>query len=85
MRCPEDFALASFDDYPWLGFFRPRLTTVDLPKYELGATAAQMLLERIAGKRGRPRTRKLMPQLCVRDSCGFTQHVRKLAAVKKAH
>ncbi len=85
MRCPEDFALASFDDYPWLGFFRPRLTTVDLPKYELGATAAKMLLERIAGKRGRPLTRKLMPQLCVRDSCGFTQHVRKLAAVKKAH
>ncbi|MEE8200744.1 MAG: substrate-binding domain-containing protein, partial [Candidatus Acidoferrales bacterium] len=85
MRCPEDFALASFDDYPWLGFFRPRLTTVELPKYELGVTAAQMLLERIAGKRGRPRTRKLMPQLSVRDSCGFTQHVRKLAAVKKAH
>lgn len=72
LSCPEDFALASFDDYPWLGCFRPRLTTVELPKYDVGAVAAQLLLERIAGKRGRPVCTKLAPQLCVRDSCGFT-------------
>jgi LacI family transcriptional regulator len=72
MSCPEDFALVSFDDYPWLGCFRPRLTTVELPKYEVGALATQTLLERIAGKRGRPVHKKLAPQLCVRDSCGFT-------------
>ena len=23
LRCPEDFGLVSFDDYPWLGIFRP--------------------------------------------------------------
>jgi LacI family transcriptional regulator len=73
LSCPEDFALVSFDDYPWLGCFRPRLTTVELPKYEVGAVAAQLLIERIAGKRGRPVCTKLAPQLCVRDSCGFTR------------
>lgn len=71
MHCPEDFALVSFDDYPWLSCFRPRLTTVELPKYELGASAIQVLLERISGKRGRVVTRTLPPELRVRESCGF--------------
>ena len=52
LRCPEDFGLVSFDDYPWLGIFRPRLTTVELPKYQLGLEAAELLLDRIAGKGG---------------------------------
>lgn len=72
LHCPRDFGLASFDDYPWLGSFHPRLTTVELPKYELGATAAEMLLQRIEKKGGRPILRKLAPQLRVRESCGFS-------------
>ena len=71
LRCPEDFGLASFDDYPWLSCFRPRLTTVELPKYEIGATAVQILLERISGKRNRRALVKLMPELHIRESCGF--------------
>jgi LacI family transcriptional regulator len=77
MRCPEDFALVSFDDYPWLGCFRPRLTTIELPKYELGATAVRLLLERIQGKRSHPVTVSLLPQLRVRESCGFMLHSKK--------
>lgn len=72
LQCPQDFALVSFDDYPWLGSFHPRLTTVELPKYELGAAAAELLLHRIAKKGGRPVLRKLVPQLRVRESCGFS-------------
>src|SRR5438445_12289938 len=71
LRCPEDFGLASFDDYPWLSCFRPRLTTVELPKYEIGAAAVQILLGRISGKLGRRSLVKLMPELHVRDSCRF--------------
>jgi len=71
LRCPEDFGLVSFDDYPWLGIFRPRLTTVELPKYQLGSEAAELLLERIAGKNGPAVLRKLAPELRVRESCGF--------------
>jgi len=77
MRCPEDFAMVSFDDYPWLGCFRPRLSTVELPKYELGATAVRLLLDRIEGKRVRPATVTLAPQLRVRESCGFMLHTPK--------
>ncbi len=71
LRCPEDFGLVSFDDYPWLGIFRPKLTTVELPKYQLGYQAAELLLERIGGKRGKGMVRKLQPELRVRESCGF--------------
>ena len=76
LRCPDDFGLASFDDYPWLSCFRPRLTTVELPKYEIGATAVQTLLERISGKRSRRALIKLMPELHVRESCGFMPRKR---------
>ncbi|GAC1616649.1 MAG: LacI family DNA-binding transcriptional regulator [Candidatus Acidiferrum sp.] len=72
LHCPGDFGLVSFDDYPWLGIFRPRLTTVELPKYQLGFDAAEVLLDRIAGKGGPAILRKLLPELRVRESCGFT-------------
>jgi LacI family transcriptional regulator len=67
MSCPEDFALVSFDDYPWLGCFRPRLTTIELPKYELGGSAVSLLLERLRGNGGRPQNVTLLPQLRVRE------------------
>jgi LacI family transcriptional regulator len=80
MRCPEDFAMVSFDDYPWLGCFRPRLTTIELPKYELGETTVRLLLERIQGKRTHPVTVNLSPQLRVRESCGFMLRTNRAAA-----
>jgi LacI family transcriptional regulator len=70
LRCPEDVALVTCDDYPWMDSFSPRLTTIDLPKRELGAAAAQLLLERIAKKGGRPRAVKLKNAMRVRESCG---------------
>jgi LacI family transcriptional regulator len=79
MRCPKDFALVSFDDYPWLGCFRPRLTTIELPKYELGTTAVRLLLERIERRNGRVRNVTLRPQLRVRESCGFMLHTRRIS------
>ena len=77
MRCPDDFGLVSFDDYPWLGCFRPRLTTIELPKYELGDTAIRLLLERVQAKRTNPVTISLSPQLRVRESCGFSLRTGK--------
>lgn len=82
LRCPQDFGLISFDDYPWSGCFRPRLTTIELPKQELGNAAVQLLLERIKDKRTKPVTVNLLPQLRVRESCGFILHPRKHAGLK---
>jgi DNA-binding LacI/PurR family transcriptional regulator len=71
LMCPEDFGLVSFDDYPWLGVFRPRLTTVELPKHQLGSEAAELLIRRIGGDDSSPVLRKLQPELRIRESCGF--------------
>ena len=79
LRCPEDFGLVSFDDYPWLGIFRPRLTTVELPKHRLGSEAAELLIKRISGDRSKTVLRKLQPELRIRESCGFALYVSRTA------
>jgi LacI family transcriptional regulator len=80
MSCPEDFGLVSFDDYPWLGIFRPRLTTVELPKHQLGYEAAELLIQRITGDTSKAVVRKLQPELRVRESCGFALHLARREA-----
>src|SRR3954468_790358 len=79
LRCPEDVALVTCDDYPWMDSFSPRLTTIDLPKRELGAAASQLLVERMATKGGRPRTIRLKNAIRVRESCGCGLRGRALA------
>jgi DNA-binding LacI/PurR family transcriptional regulator len=48
---PEDVALVGFDDFPfpWSDAFRPHLTTVAQPTYELGRRAAELLVQRLKG------------------------------------
>jgi len=84
LRCPEDYGLVSFDDYPWLGIFRPRLTTVELPKHQLGSEAAELLLRRISGDTSKPVVKKLQPVLRIRESCGFALHLSTLPEEKKS-
>ena len=50
-------------------------------KYELGDAAVRLLLDRIQGKHTQPKTINLMPQLRVRESCGFMLHSGKAPLV----
>ncbi len=77
MKCPDDFRLVSFDDYPWLGVFHPKLTTVELPKHQLGSEAVELLIRRIGGSTEKAVVRKLQPELRIRESCGFALHVAR--------
>jgi len=77
LRCPEDIAIVTCDDHPWLDSFHPRLTTVNLPKYELGQAGARTLVERLepgAVPPKRPRLITLKTTLCRRESCGAELH-----------
>jgi LacI family transcriptional regulator len=72
MRCPQDVAIVTCDDHPWIESFHPRLTTVDLPKYELGTEAACVLIARLAARDAPAQRLKLHSTLTIRDSCGYS-------------
>lgn len=65
-RVPEDIAVVGFDNVPLAQVFEPGLTTIAQPLRELGAVAAELLLEQLAG--GKPTPRILPHALVVRDS-----------------
>lgn len=74
LACPDDFGTVNLDDYPWLDIFRPKLTTVELPKFQLGQEAVGLLLDRLGGYTGPGILKKMPPELHVRESCGFQLH-----------
>jgi LacI family transcriptional regulator len=81
LRCPEDIGIVTCDDHPWLDAFHPRLTTVNLPKYELGQEGARALIDQLDDtSERRPRRRSsrsvvLNCTLCIRESCGYERRV----------
>jgi DNA-binding LacI/PurR family transcriptional regulator len=68
LRVPEDIAVAGFDDFVFSALVNPPLTTVRVPGYEMGQTAATMLIDRIEG--GDPLVRQAVfgVELMVRGS-----------------
>jgi len=68
---PDEMAIVGFDDFEWAAVLRPRITTVAQPTYEIGKTAARMLIDRIEGRGGSDPRRVVLPtRLIVRESCG---------------
>lgn len=68
-RCPEDIAVATFDDLAVDRSFHPHLTAVVQPSYEMGARAATILMDRIEGKRtGDASAVRIVPTLVIRES-----------------
>lgn len=70
LRVPEDVAVTGYDDIAAAGSRRIRLTTVHVPRAEIGAKAVELLGERIV-EPGREAVRVLLEQeLVVRGTCG---------------
>jgi len=68
LRCPDELSVVGFNDMPFVDRFRPALTTVRIPEYEIGRRAARLLLARIEQPDDRPETILIAPELVVRDS-----------------
>ena len=49
LRVPDDLAVTGFNDFAFAEFVEPPLTTVHVPGYEIGRTAAQLLIEHLDG------------------------------------
>ena len=80
LSIPEDVALAGFEDFRWAGLVKPGLTVVRQPGEEMGRRAAQMLFERLAGKKGPPQRVVLDTELIIRESCGCGPPAALIAA-----
>jgi LacI family fructose operon transcriptional repressor len=48
LRFPDDVALAGFDDMPWTRVVTPAITVMAQPTYDIGRSAIERLLARIA-------------------------------------
>jgi LacI family transcriptional regulator len=70
LTCPDDVSVVGFNDMPFIDRVHPPLTTVRIPQYELGAHAADLLLERVAEPATPIKIVLLAPQLVVRGSTG---------------
>jgi len=68
LQCPDDVSVVGYNDMPFVARFRPPLTTVRVPHYELGATAAELMLEQLQGIEVPPRQLRLAPELVIRGS-----------------
>jgi LacI family transcriptional regulator len=67
--CPGDISIIGYNDMPSVEWWRPALTTVRIPQYDIGREAARLLLERIGGDPSQPARQILLPvSLIVRSS-----------------
>jgi LacI family fructose operon transcriptional repressor len=70
LAIPDEIAFATFDDTPWAGLVEPPVTVMQQPTYEIGKTAAELLLERIQDPSRPTRQVVLQSTLVIRRSCG---------------
>lgn len=69
IKIPEDIAITGFDNVETSSFVNPPLTTIDVPKEELGRMAVRILIDKIEQGRQYPIRVDLPYALIIRDSC----------------
>jgi LacI family fructose operon transcriptional repressor len=68
LTIPNDIALVSFDETTWSSLVQPAITLIAQPTYEIGKTATELLIQRIADP-GRPTRQVILKgQLIIRGS-----------------
>lgn len=68
LTMPDDIALVTFDETTWASLVQPAITLIAQPTYEIGKTATELLLQRIADPTRPTRHVILTGQLLVRGS-----------------
>ena len=70
LRCPEDVAVAGFDDIPLARLVTPTLTTARVRITDLGRRALERLVESIEHPEAETAPEIIRPELVVRESSG---------------
>lgn len=69
LKIPQDIGVAGFDNIPLASLVKPKLTTVEIPFYNIGREAALMLLSYIKRKRKREKIKIVDTKLIKGESC----------------
>ena len=77
LRIPEDIAVVGFDDIPAAAHYQPPLTTVRQPIQQMGAVAAQTLIDQLESKETAIPRRIILPtKLMVRGTTQKPENTR---------
>jgi len=68
VRVPEDLSVVGFNDILHARFTSPGLTTINVSYRLMGAEAARMILDRLAGRKTPPQQIFVKPRVALRDS-----------------
>ena len=68
VRVPDDISITGYDDFQFLDRMSPALTTVKIPKYQMGAQATKILLGLIDGEANAEHVMRMQPRLIIRGS-----------------
>lgn len=68
IRVPQDIAVLGFNNENIGRFVEPTLSTIDMPAYDMGAAAAEILLSQIKDPTLEPQQRLIKSNLVVRES-----------------
>lgn len=68
LRIPDDIAIIGYDDILLAALVSPSLTTLRIPRTEIGTMSMQMLLEQIEVEAAAPKEVHLKPKLIIRAS-----------------
>lgn len=69
LSIPDDLSLVSMDDISWSAIQGVEMTSVRVPRLEMGRIACQLLLKRIAQPERKHEVHILDTQLSIRKSC----------------
>jgi LacI family transcriptional regulator len=83
LRCPEDISLFGFDDLDLAEMTDPPLSSVSQSGYQLGTSAASILLDRLAGDNGPARHVVLETSLKIRHSIAAPPKASELSAASR--
>jgi LacI family transcriptional regulator len=70
IACPQEISVIGFNDMPFAAHFRPPLSTIRIPQYEMGARSAELLLTLLQDPDAPSSQVLLEPELVVRASTG---------------
>ncbi len=76
LNVPKQIAVVGYDNRDFAKIVRPRITTVSMPVYEMGRTAAELLVKQIAEGRQEADEIRVKGKLYIRETCGADASLR---------